>query len=187
MATQPIPSLTEQEYLTLNRAADIKSEFADGIMYAMAGGTLMHAQLASRLIAELWRQIGSRPCIVFTSDAQVHTSKSPSYFYPAVSVVCGEPQTHEGSDDILTNPCVIAEVLSPSTADYDHGKKFAHYREIPTLQDYLLIHPDQILIEHYARQSDGNWLLSERRGMEALVNVSSLECSLALVRIYPQH
>lgn len=184
MATQPIPSLTGQEYLALDRTAEFKSEFADGIMYAMSGGSLRHSRVAVRLLAELERQLNGR-CEVFNSDARVKTPKSPAYFYPDVSVVGGVPQSPEGADDILTNPCLIAEVLSPSTSDYDHGKKFAHYREIATLQDYLLVHTDEILIEHYSRQPDGNWLLSERRGIDALVHLSALDCSLALARIYP--
>ena len=157
MATQPRPSLTAQEYLALDRAAEFKSEFVDGIMYAMAGGSIRHSLLAAQLIADLTAQLRGR-CSVLTSDARVWTPVSGAYFFPDVSVVCGDPQTQEGSDDTLTNPCLIAEVLSPSTADYDHGKKFAHYREIPTLDIYLLIHPDKILIEHFARQSDSHWL-----------------------------
>lgn len=184
MATQPRPSLTAQEYLALDRAAEFKSEFVDGIMYATAGGSIRHSLLAAQLIADLTAQLRGR-CSVLTSDARVWTPVSGAYFFPDVSVVCGDPQTQEGSDDTLTNPCLIAEVLSPSTADYDHGKKFAHYREIPTLDIYLLIHPDKILIEHFARQSDGNWLLSEHRGLDANVALPSLNCAIALNRIYP--
>ncbi len=182
MATQPIPSLTEHDYLSFDRAADYKSEFVDGEMMAMAGGGLRHSRLAARLNYEFMRQLKS--CTVYTSDARVRTPKSASYFYPDVSVVCGESLTHDSSDDILINPCVIAEVLSPSTADYDHGKKFARYREIPMLRDYLLIHSTEILIEHYARQPDGNWLLSEGRGMEAVVALVSVDCTLALSSLY---
>ena len=182
MATQPSPSLTEQDYLAFDRAADYKSEFVDGEIMARAGGGLRHSRLASRLIFEFVRQLKS--CTVYTSDARVRTPKSASYFYPAVSVVCGESLTHDRSDDILINPCLIAEVLSPSTADYDHGKKFARYREIPMLRDYLLIHSTEILVEHYARQADGNWLLSEGRGMDAAVELVSVECTLALASLY---
>ena len=184
MATQPIPSLTEQDYLALDRAAEYKSEFVNGEMYAMAGGSLLHSLLAAGLIGELRVQLRGRSCHVYTSDARVRTPKSTSYFYPDLSVVCGETQTHAGSDDILVNPSVIVEVLSPSTSDYDHGTKFAHYREIPTLQDYLLVHTEEILIEHYARQPDGNWLLSERTGRDATVTLS-IGCTLALDLIYP--
>jgi len=135
MAAQPIPPLTEQEYLSLDRAAEYKSEFVDGEIFAMAGGTLRHSSVSSRLIIEFGRQLEGRRCTVFNSDARVRSAKSRSYFYPDVSVVSGEPLTHEDSDDILINPSVIAEVLSPSTADYDYGKKFKRYRDIPTLKE----------------------------------------------------
>ncbi len=184
MAAHPIPPLTEEEYLTLDRAAEYKSEFVDGHMYAMSGGTLRHSSVAVRLMSELSLQLSGRKCTVFNSDARVRSAKSRSYFYPDISVVCGEPQTHEDSDDILINPSLIVEVLSPSTADYDHGKKFAHYREIATLRDYLLVNPDEPLIEQFARQGDGKWLLSEYRGRECVVHLESLDCDVALARIY---
>ena len=184
MAAHLIPPLTEEEYLTLDRAAECKSEFVDGHMYAMSGGTLRHSSLAVRLMSELSLQLMGRKCTVFNSDARVRSAKGRSYFYPDISVVCGEAQTHEDSDDILINPSLIVEVLSPSTADYDHGKKFAHYREIATLRDYLLVHPDEPLIEQFARQEDGKWLLSEYRGREGVVHLDSLDCDIALARVY---
>ena len=111
---------------------------------------------------------------------------SVSYFYPDVSVVCGEVERDKDSDDILTNPTVIVEVLSPSTADYDHGKKFAHYRQIPSLKDYLLVHTGEILIEQYTRQANGDWLLSEHDGMEAEVRLASIDCTITLRAIYEE-
>jgi Uma2 family endonuclease len=106
------------------------------------------------------------------------------YVYPDVSVVCGQPQIHKGEPDILTNPKVVIEVLSPSTADYDHGKKFELYREIPSLDEYVLTHQDSPHIEHYARQPDSSWIFREYRGLEASIELLSIGCKVQLADIY---
>ncbi len=113
---------------------------------------------------------------------RIRIAKSKNYLYPDLSVVCGEEESLEV--DIIENPTVIAEVLSPSTADYDHGKKFSIYREIPSLKDYLLVHTQEILIEHFTPQADGNWLLAYHQGMDAVVELKSIGCSIALKDIY---
>ena len=184
MATQPLPIITEQGYLELDRAARYKSEFVDGAVYAMSGGTLRHSSLAARLIGYFSRQLDGKKCFVLTSDARIRTPKSGSYFYPDLSIICGEPEAYKDDKDLLVNPTVIVEVLSPSTSDYDHGKKFMHYREIPTLQDYLLVHTEEILVEQYTRQSDGMWLLSDHPGPDAIVSLSSINCALHPGPIY---
>ena len=184
MATQPIPKLTEEQYLALDRAADYKSEFVNGEMYAMSGGSFRHSILAVRIISDLDGKLRGSHCQVLNSDARVRAAKSGSYLHPDVSVVCGGIESVKGTDDILANPSLIVEVLSPSTSDYDHGKKFAIYREIPSLQDYLLVHTDEILIEQYTRQSDGNWLLSDHHGVDSVVQLTSIGCTLSLKDIY---
>ena len=120
--------------------------------------------------------------MVFNSDMRVRIAKSKNYLYPDLSVVCGVETSLEV--DNLENPTVIVEVLSPSTADYDHGKKFSIYREIPSLKDYLLVHTQEIMIEHFTPQVDGSWLLTYHNGMDALVEVKSIGCSIALQDIY---
>ena len=182
MATQPI--ITEQEYLELDRAAHYKNEFVDGEMYAMSGGTLRHSSLAARLIGDFSRQLDGKKCFVLTSDARIRTPKSGSYFYPDLSIICGDPEAYNDCNDLLVNPIVIVEVLSPSTSDYDHGKKFTHYREIPTLQAYLLVHTEEILVEQCTLQPDGMWLLSDHPGPNAIVSLSSINCALHLGSIY---
>ena len=183
MATVPLPRLTEEDYLRIERAAETKSEFVDGEMYAMSGGSLPHGLLSARWIGELIAQLKGRGCFVYSSDVKVRSNRTGSYVYPDVSVVCGQPQTHQGADDILTNPTIIIEVLSPSTAGYDHGKKFALYREIPSLQDYILVHTDEPLVEKFSRQP-GSWLFREYTGLDASVHVASIDCRVDLVEIY---
>ena len=189
MASQLIVGLTEQDYLALERAAEFKSEFVDGEMYAMSGGTSRHSYLAVRFAVALESQLRGRKCMVLNSDMRVRIAKSKNYLYPDLSVVCGVETSLEV--DNLENPTVIVEVLSPSTADYDHGKKFSIYREIPSLKDYLLVHTQEIMIEHFTPQVDGSWLLTYHNGMDALVEVKSIGCSIALKDIYsgvfPEH
>ena len=182
MATQPFPKLTEHDYLALDRAADFKSEFVDGEMYAMSGGTFRHGGLAVNLVISLGTQLRGSHFRVFNSDVRVRTAKKGSYLYPDLSVVCGPIERFEGADDILANPVVIGEVLFPSTAD--HGTKFEIYREIPALMDHLLVHSDEMFIEHFTRQPDGNWLLSDHKGTDAFVELPSTGCRITLVEIY---
>jgi Uma2 family endonuclease len=184
VATQSIPRVSEDEYLRLERAAEYKSEFLDGEIFAMSGGSLRHSLIAGNWGSELRLQLRDRGCRVFTSDARVRTSKTGSYLYPDVSVVCGGPQTHENSNDILVNPQLVIEVLSPSTAGYDRGRKFERYREIASLQDYILVHADSPWVEHFARQQDASWIFREYRGLDGAVPISSLDCFVRLAEIY---
>ncbi len=184
VATQSIPKITEDEYLAGERAADHKSEFVNGEIYGMAGGSLRHSRVAANWTAELTLQLRGRECGVFTSDARVRTSRSGSYVYPDLSVVCGAPQVYEDADDILTNPKVLIEVLSPSTADYDRGKKFELYREIASLEDYILVHTGSALVEHFARQADASWIFREYRGLEAAISIASIGCTIRLADVY---
>src|SRR6266849_6416528 len=156
MATQSIPHITEEEYIRLERPAEYKSEFLDGEVFAMSGGTLRHSRLAVKWLRVLDVQVSGKNCEVYSSDARVRTPISGSYLYPDVSVVCGPVQTFKDSDDILTNPRVIIEVLSPSTAGYDRGRKFERYREISSLQDYILVHAASPQVEHFTRQPDAS-------------------------------
>ena len=182
MQPNVIPRMTEEEYLAFDRAADYKSEFVGGEMFAMSGGSLRHSAIAARTISELLNKLGAGGCQVFTSDTKIRTAKSRAYLYPDASVVCGEvKRDHE---DTLLNPIVIVEVLSPSTADYDHGKKFAMYREIPSLKDYLLLHTDTILVEHYSKDADGSWRLKEYEGIEAEFTLPSVGYTISMKSIY---
>ncbi len=183
MATAPTPHISEEEYLRLERAAVTKSEFVDGEMFAMSGGTRAHSALAVRWGGEISAKLRGRNCHVYSSDLRIRTQGAGSYVYPDVSVVCGKPETHRKADDILTNPTVVIEVLSPSTEAYDRGAKFGLYREIPSLQDYILVHADAVHVEQFSRQPD-NWVFREYSGLEALVHIASIDCTVALKDIY---
>jgi Uma2 family endonuclease len=115
---------------------------------------------------------------------RVRTPSTESYVYPDVSVVCGEPVAHAGSDDILTNPKVVVEVLSPSTSSYDRGEKFELYREIPSLSDYVLAHTNAVHVEHFSRQADGCWIFREYKGDDSTIALNSINCTVRLADVY---
>ncbi len=184
MATQSIPKITEEEYLRLEEGAQEKSEFICGEILAMARGTFRHSRLAVNWTIDLGSKLRGRNCGIFSSDARIRTPLTGSFLYPDVSVVCGEPQPYLNRVDTFTNPKVVIEILSPSTAGYDHGKKFELYREIHSLQDYVLVHAGSPYVEHFARQEDSSWVLREYRGLEAAIHIVSIDCAVRLQDIY---
>ncbi len=147
------------------------------------GGSLRHSLVAVNWTVEIGLQTRARSCRVFSSDARVRTS-SGSFVYPDVSVVCGVPQSYRDGADTLTNPKVVIEVLSPSTAGYDRGKKFELYREISSLEEYVLVHTESPVVEHFARQADASWIFREYRGMETEMAMASIGCHVRLSDIY---
>ncbi len=183
MSTLPVARLTEGEYLTLETAAQYKSEFVGGEMFAMSGGSIRHSNLAARVLWKLGAQLDGSGCAPFTSDLRVRTPLGDQ-FYPDVSVGCAPIQNIDGSVDVYTNPVIIVEVLSPSTANYDRGLKFVLYREIPSLTDYLVFHYDAIHVEHYSRQPNDSWLLQHHHGEDARIQLPSIRCELPLGPIY---
>ena len=174
---------TTEEYLKLERSAAYKSEFHDGQIYAMTGASRKHNLITVNIARELSEQLKKRPCEAYINDMRVKAAEARSYHYPDIAVVCGKPQFEDAQLDTLLNPTVLIEVLSPSTEAYDRGGKFAHYRKIATLREYLLVAQDQPSIERYLRQGDV-WILSEALGIEASVPLESIDCVLSLCEVY---
>ncbi len=183
MASHSVSKLTEEQYLALDRAAEFKSEFFDGDMFAMSGGSMQHARLQKNITGELYDALRGGECEPFGSDFRVRVS-SRMYTYPDISVVCGKPLLADGRQDILLNPVVIVEVLSPSTENYDRGLKLQRYRTIATLQDYILVDQSQIRIEQYTRQENNLWILRDYQSLDEELIVGSIGVSLPLGRIY---
>jgi Uma2 family endonuclease len=183
MGTLPVARLTEQDYITQERAANYKSEFVGSEMFAMSGGSARHARLASKILSKLDLQLEGQNCTAINSDLRIRSPQGDQ-FYPDVSVVCGPIETYAGNTDVCTNPVVIVEVLSPSTTNYDRGLKFVLYREIPSLSDYLIFHWDAIHVEHYTRQKNDSWLLQHYHGDDARIPLPSIRCELGLGSIY---
>lgn len=184
MSTQPTTYLTPEEYLALERRAEYKSEYIDGEMVAMTGASRRHNLIAVNLTREISQQLRGRTCEGYTGDMRVRIPSTRLYTYPDVVVVCDEPRFEDDHVDTLLNPTLIIEVLSESTELYDRGKKFSFYRTIESLAEYVLVAQDECRIEHYAKQSDGRWLLSDYRSPEDVVELTSIQCQLTMREVY---
>jgi len=185
MSAQPQPRLTPEEYLEIERAAvDVRSEFYDGRMYAMSGGTHPHALIALNLGAELRSALKRGSCVVSGSDTRVRVSPQGLYTYPDLAVVCGEPKFADGRNDTLVNPILLVEVLSPSTEAQDRGFKAQQYRKVESLQEYALVSQVEPRVEVFRRQAGGSWLFSEAVGMDSVCRFESVGAGIALAEIY---
>jgi Uma2 family endonuclease len=174
---------TPQEYLALERQAEFRSEYIDGSIVAMSGGSREHSLIAGNLAGEMRSQLKGRPCEVHGSDMRVLVSQTGLYTYPDVIVVCGEPLFLDEKRDILLNPTVIVEVLSPTTESYDRGKKSGHYRTLSSLREYILVAQDEVFVERYLRHGDV-WELTDFRRLDDTLSLTSIDCHVPLREIY---
>ncbi|MBB4089722.1 Uma2 family endonuclease [Salinibacter ruber] len=182
MNDEPIPA---EEYLERERAApQERHEYIDGWVVRVSGASIEHNFIVSNLNRELGNQLRETDCRVTTNDLRVTFPSLDKYAYPDVVAFCGEPELEEEHLDMLYNPTLIVEVLSPTTEDYDHGKKFSRYRRIDTLQEYLLVAQDAPHVEHYVRQDDGSWRLTDTDGLDATITLPSIEAELPLDEVY---
>ena len=177
------PRYTPEQYLTLERRADYKSEYINGHIIAMAGASRRHNLIAGNLYREVSQQLRGRPCEAYINDMRVKVRRTSLYAYPDVVMVCGEIHFEDAANDTLLNPTAIVEVLSASTEAYDRGEKFAHYRRLESLQEYLLVAQDKFRIEHYVRQG-AKWVLSEVNDLHETVYLAAVDCSIGLQDIY---
>jgi Uma2 family endonuclease len=184
MSTQPVPRLTVEQYLKIERAAEFRSEYLNGEVVAMAGGERNHALIAMEVGARLNEQLRGRPCAVAGSDLRLYCKPANVLTYPDVVVFC-EPASFLDDDvDTLIDAVVLVEVLSRSTQNYDRGEKFRFYRGLPSFSDYLLLAQHEIRAEHHVRQQDGSWLFREFTDPAAEIRLQSIGCRLALGSLY---
>lgn len=184
MSLQQHTYVTPEEYLTFERQAEYKSEYMDGQVYAMSGASLRHNTIVANIIAELGWQLKEHSHRVLPSAMNIRLPDSRKFFYPDVSVFCGEPQFHDEHTDVLLNPVLVIEVLSESTASFDRGKKFLAYQHIESLQEYVLISQDTHLIEQYVRQTRDSWTYTATVGLDSSVTLPSIACTLSLKAVY---
>lgn len=185
MAVHSRPRLSPEEYLALERAAETKSDYLDGEMIAMTGASLRHSSIVGDLAVALATRLSGGSCEVHTSDLRLLVSVTGLYTYPDIVVVCGEPLLTDKHFDTLTNPTVLIEVLSPSTAAYDRGTKLEHYRRLESLRECLFVSQDRPKIEQYIRQEDRKkWLLTEVTELTASVVMPSIGCQVPMSEIY---
>ena len=178
------PQFTSEDYLTLERKAERKSEYFNGEIFAMAGASPQHVLIVTNVVAELRGQLKTSPCTVYSTDLRLKISATGLYTYPDVIVVCGEPQFDDDYKDTLLNPTLIVEVLSESTNNYDRGAKFEQYRMIESFVEYVLIAQHKHHVEHFVRQAGNRWLLSETNRLEDTIELTSIACNLMLTEVY---
>jgi Uma2 family endonuclease len=184
MSAIPKVYLTPGEYLTFERQSDVKHEYFRGEVFAMSGASQKHVTIFMNMSHLLVGQLKGRSCRTFGADMRVKVSPTGLFTYPDLVVVCGRPRFEDKELDTLLNPTVIIEILSKSTEAYDRGEKFAQYRTLDTLTDYLLVSQDKPRIERYVRQADGGWLLTESSGLDAVMPIASIQCQLPLAEVY---
>ena len=177
------PHTTPEEYLALERKAITKSEYLNGHIYAMAGASREHNLITVNISSGLNVELREQPCEVYANDMRLKISPTGLFTYPDVAVVCGEPHFEDTHLDTLLNPIVLFEVLSASTEAYDRGEKFAYYRRLESLQEYILVAQDRVRVEHYLRQGE-QWLLTELSDLDKVLHLGSIDCDLSLREIY---
>ena len=189
--------LTPAEYITFERKAipdaeTVRSEYIDGEIIDMPGASRVHNLITNNISGELRNLLKGSRCETYANDMRVSSPLTLSYFYPDVVIVCEDPRFEDDVFDILLNPIILVEVLSPSTEAYDRGEKFGHYRQLASLQEYVLVSQDKVLVEHYHRQekqgsvpvTGKDWIFTDFRELEEILPLRSIQCELPLQEIY---
>ena len=184
MSTLTVTHVTPEEYLAAERLSETRSEYLDGGVYPMTGGSINHIRIVSNIDTQLNNQLGDRQCDVLPTEMKVRLQESRKFFYPDIAVVCGDPQFYDERTDIILNPDLIIEVLSPSTEAFDRGAKFQAYRTLESLKEYLLVSQETPLIEQYVRGDGGKWTLTAVAGLESSLALPSIGCTLNLGAVY---
>ena len=189
--------LTPEEYIALERKAipdadAVRSEYVKGEIIAMSGASRAHNIITGNIYAGLHMQLRGSECEAYANDMRVSSPLTSSYFYPDVVVVCEEPRFEDDVFDILLNPILLVEVLSASTEAYDRGEKFSHYRHLASLQEYILVSQDKVLVERYRRPKKHeivpvtaqDWIFTAFQALEDTLPLTSIQCELPLQEIY---
>jgi Uma2 family endonuclease len=184
MSSQRTTFISPEEYLAQERLAERKSEYFQGEVFAMAGASRQHIRIVSNLVGNLWQQLKGGPCEVSSSDLRLRVTPAGLYTYPDVMVVCGDAQVADDQRDTVLNPVLIIEVLSESTRAYDRGRKFQHYRTLPSLIEYLTIEQDEPRIEHWTRQREDHWDFVAIDDVGLNIQMTSIGCVLPLAEVY---
>jgi len=176
--------ITAVEYLARERKAEFKSEFFDGEIFAMGGGSPTHSLIATNFAREAGNLLNDTPCVVYNSDLRIKNQTTGLYTYPDASIVCGDLKFDDEIKDTVTNPSVIVEVLSDSTEKYDRGRKASHYRQIPSVREIILISQHEAHVERFVRQPEGGWLLLEECDIAGSFELSSLNVTIKMSDLY---
>jgi len=175
---------SKEEYLEMEAAADYKSEYYQGEIFAMSGGSPKHSVICVNLIWCIRGGIRNKNCIGFESNMKLEIAEADAYVYPDLMVVCGDVRLAENTTDVIMNPVLVIEVLSPGTESFDRGKKFEYYRTVPSLKEYVLVSQDKPKIETYFRHDKNLWQSTMIEGLDKNVLFQSLDYEVALEEIY---
>lgn len=176
--------ISPEEYLAMERGSEIKHEYYSGQVLAMSGASLKHNRIARNLTGKIHAFLEGKNCEILPSEMRVCTPSFDSYMYPDASIVCGEPQLEEDKFDTLKNPSVIFEILSPSTNSIDKGRKFFFYKQIPSLQEYIMIDSTKKFIHVARKQTDGSWMFEDISGADTFLTIQTIGYDLPLTEIY---
>ena len=182
MGALPKPHLSVEDYIALERRLGAKLEYHQGQVYAMSGGSGAHILIQSNLVRHLGNRLEGTNCFALVPDLRVRILASDSYTYPDLSIVCGSLDL--GKNQAATNPKVLFEVLSPSTRRYDRVGKFELYRQIPSLEEYVLVEQDKYSIDRHSRQPNGEWEATRFEGQDATLELSSVKITVPFKQIY---
>lgn len=184
MSTQPDPHWSPREYLVIERDSEMRHEYLAGQIFAMGGASRNHNLITLNIGSQLHAHFRGKTCETYVNDMRVKVDSSGLFTYPDIVIICNKPQFEDDEVDTLLNPQVLIEVLSQSTESYDRGKKFEHYRQLPSLEEYLLVSQDEPHIEHFVKQSEDHWLLSEATGLDASICLPTIDYRLQLAEVY---
>lgn len=176
--------ISPEEYLEMERSAAEKHEYYRGEIFAMSGASLKHNKVFANVFGELAHRLKGKGCQPFGSDLRIHIPKNTLYTYPDITIICGSPDLLDDNFDTATNPTVIIELLSKSTRNYDMGEKFALYRDINSLNEYILIDTERIYAEKYIRHADKSWQLTDYKSIDNSFTIDTVQISLSLKDVY---
>ncbi len=174
---------TSQEFLDREETAEQRSEYIDGHIYGMAGGTASHIQISFNLTKLLTEKLRGK-CRAYQSEMKVRVERENAFYYPDVTLVCGEQKFYRGRQDVVENPLLLVEVLSDSTKEYDKNDKFFSYQKIDTFTEYLLVSQDKYAIQQYIRQADGNWKIKATIGADSELYLESVDITVPMREVY---
>lgn len=177
-------SFTAQEYLELEASAEYKSEYYKGEIFAMAGTSLNHNQIAGNIYSQLLQRQEKHRCRTTIGDLKLWIEEIDLFTYPDLMIICDKPQFYPARTDIILNPLIIIEVLSRSTEAYDRGKKFQFYRAIPSFQEYILIDQYSAHLDQFYIDSQGNWSFKDYNDIKNILKFSKIDCDIPLEKIY---
>lgn len=185
MSAVPAPKYVSiEEYLVLEEDSEVKHEYYQGEIFAMAGGTIAHNQVIRNTMTAIDNFLREKNCQVFPSDLKIHIEANTLFTYPDLSIACGQLERWNGRNDTITNPVVIIEILSKKTQNYDRGNKFKLYRSIPALKEYILVSSSEVLVEHYSKQDTGYWTLKETANAEDTFRIEAIDFSCPVNNLY---